>query len=237
MTYASGEVSGRQPQEAPVALVTGSMSEIGAAVARRLAAEGMRVVMNGEPAAGPPGALYVAADIAVREEAEALVAATVLRYGRLDVLVNSAGAPGSVPRQDAAAADAEVWREFFDVDVIGTWQMCLAAMPLLRASGAGRVVNVWSVADVRPAGSAVPCSVSNMAMTNLTRLLAAVTGPEVRVDVVAPGLTDMAGAETCEEVAKAVLAVIRRPPDDGRRGTPVLTAPRAARVRSAGAAP
>ncbi|WP_328874327.1 SDR family oxidoreductase [Streptomyces sp. NBC_00287] len=221
---------------APVALVTGSTSGIGEAVARRLAAEGMRVVVNSarspeagkELAAELPDAMYVAADIAVREEAEALVAATVERYGRLDVLVNSAGVTRIVPHQDFEGANAEVWREIFDVNVIGTWQMCVAAMPHLRASGDGCVVNVSSVAGVRPAGSSIPYAVSKAALNHMTRLLAAVTGPEVRVNAVAPGLTDTAWTAsfeeprrwmreqsplqrvgTPEEVAEAVLGMIR----------------------------
>ncbi|MGW0599106.1 SDR family oxidoreductase [Streptomyces sp. NPDC002776] len=246
MTHASEDGHGRAGQRggAPVALVTGGTAGTGAAVARRLAAAGMRVVVNvahgraaGEvPAAGLPDALYVAADIAVRAEAEALVAAAVRRYGRLDVLVNSLGVPRRGPRQDA-----EVWREFFDVDVVGTWQMCLAALPQLRAGGAGRVVNVGPVADGRPSGGRGPRAVSQAAaLTDLTRLLAAVTGPQVRVDAVVPGLTDPVRAETCEEVAEAVYALLGRRPDattgptGARRPAPALTAPRAAGARSTG---
>ncbi|MER7573469.1 SDR family oxidoreductase [Streptomyces sp. NPDC126514] len=247
MTHGSGDVHGRAGHRggAPVALVTGGTAGAGAAVARRLAAEGMRVVVNmahgraaGEvPAAGLPDALYVAADIAVRAEAEALVAAAVRRHGRLDVLVNSLDVPRHGPRREA-----EEWREFFDVDVVGTWQMCLAALPQLRAGGAGRVVNVGAVADARSAGGRVPRAVSQAAaLTDLTRLLAAVTGPRVRVDAVVPGLADAARAETCEEVAEAVYALLESRSDgtDGvtgaRRLAPALTAPRASAVRSAGA--
>ncbi|MEV0175653.1 SDR family oxidoreductase [Streptomyces sp. NPDC050803] len=189
--------------DAPVALVTGSTSGIGAAVARRLAAEGMRVAVNSvrskeageELAASLPDAVYVAGDISVAEEAEGLVAAVVERYGRLDVLVNSAGVTRVVPHQDLAGASAEVWREILDVNVVGTWQMCVAAMPHLRAAGGGGrgggcVVNVSSVAGVRPAGSSIPYAVSKAAINHMTRLLAAVSGPKVRVNAVAPGLTE-----------------------------------------------
>ncbi|MBC2908112.1 SDR family NAD(P)-dependent oxidoreductase [Streptomyces cupreus] len=190
--------------DAPVALVTGSASGIVAAVARRLAAEGMRVVVNRVPgpragtrlAAELPDVICFAADIAVREQAEALVAATVERYGRLDVLVNSAGAAPIVPHPDFEAANAKVQREIFDLGVIGTWQLCVAAMPYLRAGGDGCVVNVSPAADLRPAGSSLSCAVND-----LTRLLATVTGPGVRVHSVAPGPTDT--------VAQAVLTTVR----------------------------
>ncbi|WAZ24680.1 SDR family oxidoreductase [Streptomyces cinnabarinus] len=236
MTYPTGEEpcgTGELPAAgAPVALVTECASGIGAAVARRLAAEGMRVVVNCErsPRAGErlaaqlPGAMCFAADIAVREQAEALVAATVERYGRLDVLVNSAGVTEVPPQRDGEAADAEVLREIFDVHVLGTWQMCVAAMPQLRAGGDGCVVNVSTVTGVRPSAGSVPYAVSRAALDNITRLLAAVAGPDVRVHAVAPGPADASPRkhpDTPEEVAEAVLAMVRSHWPSGQALTPL----------------
>ncbi|HZB72666.1 MAG TPA: SDR family NAD(P)-dependent oxidoreductase, partial [Acidimicrobiales bacterium] len=111
-----------------VALVTGSSSGIGEAVARSLAAEGARVVVNstrsvqaGERVAGElPDATYVQADVADEAAARRLVDATVERYGRLDVLVNNAGTTAVIPHHDLESATPDVWRRIFDVNVIGT---------------------------------------------------------------------------------------------------------------------
>ncbi len=126
-----------------VALVTGSSSGIGAATARMLADAGATVVVNSSSsvdagtalAAELPGASYVRADIADDAQAEALVAATVDRHGRLDILVNNAGTTAVIPHPDLTAATPDVWRRIFGVNVIGTWQVTVAAVPHLKTSG------------------------------------------------------------------------------------------------------
>ena len=185
--------------ESPVALVTGSTSGIGAAVVRRLAAEGYRVVVNsvrsvdaGEQLAGELGAdvaHYVQGDVAVLDDAQRLVRETIDRFGRLDVLVNNAGTTQVIPHGDLEAATPEVFRRLYDVNVIGAWQLIVAAMPHLRETS-GCIVNMSSLAGVRPQGSSIPYAISKAALNHMTRLLANVVGPEVRVNAVAPGLVD-----------------------------------------------
>jgi ketoreductase RED2 len=183
---------------ARVAVVTGSSSGIGAAVARRMAANGVQVVVNsarsveaGQALAGRlPGACYIQADIAVREQAQHLVDATVGRFGRLDILVNNAGTTRLIPHHDLEAATPDVWREIFDVNVFGTWQTTVAAVPHLRATGNGCVINISSLAGSRPSGSSIPYAASKATVNHLTRLLANALGPEIRVNAVAPGLVD-----------------------------------------------
>lgn len=180
-----------------VVLVTGSTSGIGEATARRFAELGDTVVFNsarsvdaGERlAASTPGSSYVRADIAVDGEAERLVREVLEHCGRLDVLVNNAGTTKVIAHHDLAAASIDVWREIFEVNVFGTWQLCVAAMDALRATK-GSIVNVSSLAGVRPTGSSIPYAASKAAMNHLTLLLAKVVGPEVRVNAVAPGLID-----------------------------------------------
>jgi ketoreductase RED2 len=197
-----------------VALVTGSSSGIGEAVARSLAAEGASVVVNsatsveaGERVAAElPDATYVQADVADEGAARGLVDAAVATYGRLDVLVNNAGTTVVIPHHDLDAATPDVWRRIFDVNVVGTWQVTVAALPHLRASGAGSVVNVTSLAGVRQTGSSIPYAASKAALNHLTRLLANVVGPEVRVNAVAPGLVDTpwtADWDTVREVVRS----------------------------------
>ena len=81
-----------------------------------------------------------------------------------------------------------MFRRIFEVNVLGTFRLTRLALPHLRASGDGRVVNVTSVAGVRPTGSSVPYAVSKAALNHLTALLGNVAGPEVRINAVAPGL-------------------------------------------------
>jgi ketoreductase RED2 len=184
--------------EGRVALVTGSSSGIGEATARSLSAEGAVVVVNSASsvdagralAAELPGASYVQADIADEEQARNLVAQAVANHGRLDILVNNAGTTQVIAHPDLEAASPEVWRRIFGVNVIGTWQVTVAAVPHLRASGDGVVVNVSSLAGHTTRGSSIPYAVSKAAVSHMTELLANVVGPEVRVNAVAPGLVD-----------------------------------------------
>ncbi|MFE5208902.1 SDR family NAD(P)-dependent oxidoreductase [Streptomyces sp. NPDC056600] len=182
----------------PVALVTGSTSGIGEAVARRLAADGMRVVVHsrssaqaGRALAAELGGEYVRADLEVEEEARGLVATALARCGRLDVLVNNAGISWPIPHDDLAAASPADWRRLMEVNLIAPWVLCTEALPALReASAGGSVVNITSHAGVRPKGSSVPYAASKAALNHVTRLLAAALGPQVRVNAVAPGLVD-----------------------------------------------
>ena len=219
-----------------VAVVTGSSSGIGEAVARALAADGASVVVNsassveaGERVAGElPDATYVQADVADEAAARGLVDAAVATYGRLDVLVNNAGTTQVIPHREVDAATPDIWRRIFDVNVIGTWQVTVAALPHLRATGAGSVVNVTSLAGVRQTGSSIPYAASKAALNHVTRLLANVVGPEVRVNAVAPGLVDtpwtadwdtvrevvrstapLRRSGTPEDIAEVVLALVR----------------------------
>jgi ketoreductase RED2 len=183
-----------------VALVTGSTSGIGAAVARRLAAAGTQVVLNstkseaaGEAMVaelGPDCSHYVQGDISDAADARRLIDETVARFGRLDILVNNAGTTVRIPHDDFETASPEVFRRLFDVNVVGAWQVTVAALPHLQATGAGSIVNVSSLAGVRPTGSSIPYAVSKAALNHLTALLANVVGPQVRVNAVAPGLVD-----------------------------------------------
>ncbi|MFF9275578.1 SDR family NAD(P)-dependent oxidoreductase [Streptomyces griseosporeus] len=182
----------------PVALVTGSTSGIGEAVARRFAADGMRVVVHsrrsaetGRALAQELGGTYLRADLEVEDEARGLVEAALDRYGRLDVLVNNAGISRPIPHADLAAATPADWRRLLEVNLIAPWVLCTAALPALRtAPGGGSIVNITSHAGVRPKGSSVPYAASKAALNHVTLLLAAALGPDVRVNAVAPGLVD-----------------------------------------------
>ncbi len=197
--------------EGQVVAVTGSSSGIGAATARAFAAGGAAVLVNSARsvadgqavAASLPDALYVQGDIVEPEVPERLVSAALERWGRLDTLVNNAGTTVVIPHHDVQAASVDVWRRIFEVNVFGTWAMTVAALPALR-DAQGSVVNVSSVAGVRPTGSSVPYAASKAALNHMTALLAKVVGPEVRVNAVAPGLVDTPWTADWDVVREAV---------------------------------
>ncbi|HUZ42475.1 MAG TPA: SDR family oxidoreductase [Acidimicrobiales bacterium] len=180
-----------------VVLVTGSTSGIGEATALRFANCGDMVVFNSRSsvdtgerlAAATPDSMYVQGDVAKSDDCVRLIAAVLARYGRLDVLINNAGTTRVIPHADLKAASLDVWREIFEVNVFGTWSLCIEAMDSLRASH-GAIVNVSSLAGVRPTGSSIPYAASKAAVNHMTALLAKVVGPDVRVNAVAPGLID-----------------------------------------------
>jgi len=210
---------------ARVVLVTGSTSGIGEATAKRFARSGDVVVFNsarsvdaGERlAAATPDAYYLRGDVQNAEDCERLVRSVLARSGRLDVLVNNAGTTKVIPHRDLEAATVEVWREIFEVNVFGTWQLSVAAMAALRESH-GVIVNVTSVAGVRPVGSSIPYAVSKAALNHLTQLLARAVGPDVRVNAVAPGLIDTPWTKDWDAIREGVekTAPLRRSgqPDD-----------------------
>ena len=197
-----------------VVLVTGSSSGIGAATAHMFAAAGATVVVNsvtsveaGRAVATELGdASYVQADIAVPDDCTRLVEETVGTHGRLDILVNNAGTTEVIPHHDLDAASPDVWRRIFDTNVIGTWQLTVAAVPHLRASGRGQVLNVSSLAGDRPVGSSIPYACSKAAVSHMTRLLANTLGPDIRVNAVAPGLVDTPWTEDWTVVREFVKA-------------------------------
>lgn len=194
-----------------VALVTGSSSGIGEGIARRLAAEGMTVVVNsassrenGEALAREIGGSYISADISDDDQSRAMVDEVVARHGRLDLLVNNAGTTQVIPHSELEAANREVWRRIFEVNVFGTWDLCVRAMPHLRRSPMGHIVMVTSLGGQRPLGSSVPYSVSKAALDHMTRVLASTVGPEVRVNAIAPGFVDTPWTTTWNEMRASV---------------------------------
>jgi ketoreductase RED2 len=187
-----GELEGR------VAIVTGSTSGIGAEVARQLAAVGAHVVVNSSKSvdagralaeALPTECIYVQADISDEAQDQAMVAEVVDRFGRLDMLVNNAGWTSRVAHADLDGLTEEILRRTFEVNVFGTWWLTRAAMPHLRESPAGSVVNVTSIAGLRPHGSSVAYGMSKAALNHLTIDLAKHCAP-VRLNAVAPGLVE-----------------------------------------------
>ena len=185
---------GPRPLVGRVALVTGSSSGIGAVIAGRCAERGAAVVVNsasgavaGErPAAGLAGAGCAVADVGDPRQAARLVAATVERYGRLDIVVNDAGITGVAAPADVDAATSDAWEPVLRVSVVGTWNVVRAAASHLRATGDGVILNVSPITGGWRAGSSIPYAVCEAALDELTALFASALAPEVHVRSVAP---------------------------------------------------
>jgi ketoreductase RED2 len=216
-------------------IVTGSSSGIGEAIARRLSGLGAGIVVNSASsaqagqrfAAELPDAVYVQGDIGDPATGAALVAAAEQRWGRLDGLVNNAGVTVDVPLHDIDSVTAEHWDKVLRTNVVGTFLVSQAALPLLRRAQDGWIVNITSIAGVRQTGSSLPYAVSKAALNHLTAIMAKFAGDGVRVNAVAPGLVATpwtqdwhdrkAGVElaaplhrvaTAEDVADACLAMV-----------------------------
>jgi len=181
-----------------VAIVTGSSSGIGEEIARRLSDLGATVVVNsansvdaGQQVANSltTESLYVQADISDQSAGQKLIDTTISKFGQLDILINNAGWTTLVAHHDLDSLTDEIFEKTFDVNVFGTWWLTKAAMPHLKKSTDGNIVNITSIAGVRPVGSSIAYAMTKAALNHMTVLLAKSCGP-VRVNAVAPGLVE-----------------------------------------------
>ena len=182
-----------------VALVTGASSGLGASTVRMLAAKGWDVVVNyaknrkaaedvaAECRALGAEALVCQADVTSDDDCRRLVDETVKKFGRIDALVNSAGYTKFVDHADLEGLKSDDFARILMVNVLGPYQMIRAAAPHLKATGAGSVVNVSSISGVVAGGSCHAYGASKAGVNNLTKSLARVLGPEIRINAVCPG--------------------------------------------------
>jgi NAD(P)-dependent dehydrogenase (short-subunit alcohol dehydrogenase family) len=181
-----------------VALVTGSATGAGRAIALRFARRGFAVAVNYSRseaeandtlaqvrALGVP-AILVKATVGDDAQVRAMVGRCRAELGGLDVLVNNAGMTHFIPHTDLEAVTDAAWDEIFQVNLKGAFYASRAAMPLLKERN-GCVVNISSVAGLQGHGSSIPYSASKAAMNCLTQSLARAFAPDVRVNAVAPG--------------------------------------------------
>ena len=186
--------------ERKVAIVTGSATGVGAATVLLLARRGYNVLINYSKSEAEAKAsqaechdagadtLLVQGDVAQDAECKAIVQAAVARWGRIDALVNNAGVTSFAGAANWDALDAQTFERILGVNAMGAFWMVRACVPHLKATGAGAIVNVSSIAGALGVGSSVPYIASKGAVNAMTLYLARALAPEIRVNAVCPGL-------------------------------------------------
>ena len=186
-----------------VAIVTGAGKGMGAPICATLADEGAAVVLAGRDMDAIEGhaaqlqdrfpelrALTVRCDVTDEAETSALTAAALEQFGRVDILVNTAGVIGPIetPAQDVALED---FRFVLDVNVVGTFLPCKAVIPAMIEAGHGRIVNLAGTSGLRGYRNRAAYSSSKWAVRGLTRTLALELGAhDVTVNAVCPNVTN-----------------------------------------------
>jgi 3-oxoacyl-[acyl-carrier protein] reductase len=189
--------------EGKAAIITGAATGVGRATAVQLGRLGCSVLVNyrsrsrdeAEQVAAEAGAhgaraITFRADVTDDAACREMVGAALKSFGRLDVLVNSAGTTRFIAHDDLDAVAQDDWDHIMAVNVRGPFQCVRAARAALAADGGAEIVNISSVAGLRGIGSSIPYCASKAALNNLTLTLARSLAPQVRVNAVAPGFIE-----------------------------------------------
>lgn len=211
-----------------VALVTGGGGGIGAAIAEAFAGRGARVVLAGKDEeacaavaaaiGGDPPPLALVADVTGKEDCERMVARTVERFGRLDVLVACAGINRRKKPEDYAEAE---WDAILDVNLKGTFLSCQAAFPALCAAGGGKIITIGSVLSLLANDVTAPYAASKGGVVQLTRSLACAWARHgIQANAILPGWIDTPlSVRARADMPELERHVLERTPA-GRWGTP-----------------
>jgi NADP-dependent 3-hydroxy acid dehydrogenase YdfG len=190
-----------------VVAVTGASSGIGEATARRLAADGHRLLLGArrtdrlealakEITAGGGTVEYWRLDVTDAGDVRAFVSAAHDHYGRLDVLVNNAGV---MPLSPLEALRTDEWNRMIDVNVRGVLHGIAAALPVMRAQGGGHFVNVGSVGAYEVSPTAAVYCATKFAVRAISEGLRQESAGDVRVTLVSPGVTESELAESISD--------------------------------------
>ena len=183
-----------------VALITGSTSGIGLAIAEKLINDGFIIAFHSRQSIKSgetleklyPECSYTQADLSNINETRDLIKKIIKNHGRLDVLVNNAGSSKTIPHAKLKEATDEIWREQYEVNVISPWVLISEAEEALKKSSTPKVpsviLNISTHASIRPKGASIPYAVSKAALNHMTKLLALTLAPNIRVNAIAPGL-------------------------------------------------
>jgi NAD(P)-dependent dehydrogenase (short-subunit alcohol dehydrogenase family) len=212
------------PLRGKVAIVTGAAKGLGRAITDVLGCDGAHLVLAGrdlealETRAAQLDVEYPECenlvsrcDVTSEADVQSLVATAVERFGGLDILVNTAGVIGPIetPAQDVAADD---FRAVLDVNLVGTFLPCKAAIPHLIERGGGRIVNIAGTSGLRGYRNRVAYSSSKWAVRGLTRTLALELGPHnITVNTICPNVTH---GDRMTKIVNEKAQRLGRTPDD-----------------------
>jgi NAD(P)-dependent dehydrogenase (short-subunit alcohol dehydrogenase family) len=191
-----------------VAVVTGAAQGIGRAIAEGLADAGARIVIADlegaeEAAAAFTDGVGIATDVSKEADVQRLADETVVRCGTIDILVNNAGLYASLEMRPFEQIPLDEWRRVMDVNVASMFLTCRAIVPVMRANGGGKIVNISSGTPFRGVPFLLHYVTSKGAIVAFTRALAKEIGKDkILVNCVAPGFTMSAGVQSHPEVVE-----------------------------------
>ena len=136
-------------------------------------------VDGGVAAVGIFGAAAFACDVTKRDQVQAMVDDVVKRFGRLDILINDAAYNKAIAFTDLDGLTYDEWTKIIDINLTGPMLLTKAVAPQMKKQGAGRIVNISSVAGLGPSGSSIAYAVSKAGLIHLTKCMAVALAPEV----------------------------------------------------------
>jgi NAD(P)-dependent dehydrogenase (short-subunit alcohol dehydrogenase family) len=212
-----------------VVIVTGASRGIGRAIALRLAQAGARVVVCSRKQEGVEAvageirslgaeAVAVQAHIGRTDDVMTLVDRTLQAFGRIDITVNNAATNPHFGT--LLSASEEQWDKVLDTNTKGAFRLCKAVAPKMEAQGGGKIINLVSIAGLRPAPGMGLYGISKAALVLLTQQLAMELGPaNIQVNAIAPGVIKTRFSQLLTETPEISHGILARTPL-GRFGEP-----------------
>jgi NAD(P)-dependent dehydrogenase (short-subunit alcohol dehydrogenase family) len=209
-----------------VAIVTGASEGIGEAIAKLFVEEGAKVVVVARREetlraayTGHAQVKTIATDVAAADAADRIVGTAISQFGRLDILVNNAGVNEYQP---LAATTDEVWQRHIDINMTAMFKLCRQAVPHLRTSGAGRIINLASIVAVQVQAGLSAYAATKHAVAGLTKVLAVELGPDqITANYLIPGVILTAMTKPIMDSDPAMKAAFESFSVLGRVGQPI----------------